>query len=462
MTTNATDIRRVKMSMPDRVFLSSDTDVVRTHIVGVPLFRISGTAAAFVEDLTARLRATKTITAPFNYRVPARWPRRRWEVVEAAAVDFSSHVVRTTLPTPGSMRDLEAVVAQIHSQALDRAKPLWELHVIDGLADGRIALCLKIHHALMDAMTLIKFMTRTFSPDLNVRSLVPIWSLPPRSSSGTERRRLGFVRTLGVMRELAAAAWRLVLEACRRTDLAIAIPLRCPRSRRLNGRLSAVRSWAAIELDTTRLRELARRADASLNELVLAALSTVLREYLIARGELPPRGLTAGVPASNRGPNADPRHDASGMILVNLFTDLADPAERLRNIVRSSRLAKEHVASMSQEAADRYALLAMAPALLQSVTRLSGRVRAPFNVTVSNVAGPSSPQYLLGAALDGLLAAAPIFPGQLLNMTVVSAGERIGVAFTTCAAAIGDTNRLAELFGDAVAELETIVRKTAA
>lgn len=459
MTTN---LRLIKMSMPDRVFLSSDTDVVRTHMVGIPLFRIPGTAAAFVEELLAWARATTILTTPFN-RVPIRWPRRRWGIIEAAAVDFSHHVVRTTLPPPGSMRDLEAAVARIHSQPLDRAKPLWELHVIDGLADGRIALCLKVHHALMDAMTLVKLMVRTFTSHPDEDVLRPIWSLPPRSSnSAGNRRRLGVARTLGVMRELAAAAWRFLVEAWRPTDPAFAIPLRCPRSRRLNGRLSPDRSWAATEFDSARLRELAHRAGASLNELFLAALSTVLREYLGARGELPHRSLTAGVPASNRGPTADPWHDASGMILVNLFTDLPDPAERLRGIIRSSRLAKEHVASMSPQAADRYAVLTMAPALLQEVVGLSGRVRAPFNVTVSNVAGPSSPQYLFGAALDGLYAAAPVFHGQLLNLTVVSTGGRIGVSFTTCASAMGDTSRLAELFDDAIAELESVVRETAA
>ena len=361
------------------------------------------------------------------------------------------------------MRDLEAAIAHIHSRPLDRAKPLWELTVIDGLADGRIALCFKVHHALMDAMTLIKLMSRTFSSDVDDGEIRPIWCLPPCSSSATGgRRRLGVARTLGVMRELAAAAWRFLVEAWRPTDPAFAVPLRCPPLRRLNGRLSPHRSWAAIEFDSARLRDLAHRAGASLNELLLAALSTVLREYLTARGELPHRSLTAGVPASNRGPTADPWHDANGMILVNLFTDLADPAERLGGIIRSSRLAKEHVASMSPQAADLHAVLTFGPALLQEATRLSGRVRAPFNVTVSNVAGPSSPQYLNGAAMDGLFAAAPLFHGQLLNMAVVSTGGRIGVAFTTCAEAMGDTSRLPELFGDAVAELEAVVQQTAA
>jgi WS/DGAT/MGAT family acyltransferase len=454
-------MKHIAMSMSDRIFLSSDTDVVRTHMLGVPLLRIPGNAAEFVDDLVARFPTT-TVTAPFN-RVPTRWPRRHWEVIDADAVDFSHHVVRTTLPPPGSMRDLEAAIARIHSRPLDRAKPLWELHVIDGLADGRIALCMKVHHALMDAMRLIKLMSRTFSSDADDGELRPIWCLPPRSSSATGGRpRLGVARKLSVVRELVAGAWRFLAEAWRPTDPAFAVPLRCPRSRRLNGRLSRHRSWAAIEFDGARLRELAHRAEASLNELFLAALSTVLREYLTARGELPHRSLTAGVPASNRGPTADPWHDAGGMILVNLFTDLADPAERLRGIIRSSRLAKEHVASMSRQAADRYALLTFAPYLLQEATRLSGRVRAPFNVTVSNVAGPSSPQYLQGAALDGLFAAAPLFHGQLLNLTVVSTGGRIGVAFTACAAALGDTSRLAELFDDAVAELETVVRESAA
>ncbi|WP_067810356.1 wax ester/triacylglycerol synthase family O-acyltransferase [Mycobacterium sp. ACS1612] len=449
------------MSLADRVFLSSDTDVVHTHISGVPIFRIPGTVSDFVEDLMTRARSSAAVTPPFNYRVPARWPRRRWEIIDVRAVDFSAHVLRTALPSPGSMRDLETVIAHIHSKPLDRSKPLWELHIIDGLADGRIALCLKVHHALMDAMTLLKFMARTFSSSPNNVELQPIWALPPRSSACARPKRLGLARTFGVVGELLLAAWRILLEAWRRTDPAFAIPLRCPRSRLLNGLLSRERSWAAIEFDARRLHDLARRADASLNELILAALSTVLRHYLSACGELPRRSLTAGVPASNRGPDADPRHDASGMILVNLFTDVADPAERLHNIIRSSRLAKEHVASMSRQAADRYAVLAMAPALLQAATGLSGRVRAPFNVTVSNVAGPSTPQYLLGAPMDGLFAAAPIFPGQLLNLSVVSAAGRLGVAFTACAAAL-DARRLADLFGDAVGELETqIVAATA-
>jgi diacylglycerol O-acyltransferase len=236
-------MKHIAMSMSDRIFLSSDTDVVRTHMLGVPLLRIPGNAAEFVDDLVARFPTT-TVTAPFN-RVPTRWPRRHWEVIDADAVDFSHHVVRTTLPPPGSMRDLEAAIARIHSRPLDRAKPLWELHVIDGLADGRIALCMKVHHALMDAMRLIKLMSRTFSSDADDGELRPIWCLPPRSSSATGGRpRLGVARKLSVVRELVAGAWRFLAEAWRPTDPAFAVPLRCPRSRRLNGRLSRHRSWA--------------------------------------------------------------------------------------------------------------------------------------------------------------------------------------------------------------------------
>jgi len=248
MTEKPTGVRRIKMSLADRVFLSSDTDVVHTHISGVPMFRVSGPVSAFVEDLMARARASTAVTPPFSYRVPARWPRRRWEVIDVRAVDFSAHVLRTTLSSPGSMRDLETVVAQIHSKPLDRSKPLWELHIIDGLADGRVALCLKVHHALMDAMTLLKFMARTFSSNPDDREPTLIWSLPARASTGASRRRLGFARTFSVVGELLLAAWRILLEAWRRTDPAFAIPLRCPKSRLLNGLLSRERSWAAIEL----------------------------------------------------------------------------------------------------------------------------------------------------------------------------------------------------------------------
>lgn len=142
------------------------------------------------------------------------------------------------------------------------------------------------------------------------------------------------------------------------------------------------------------MQALAQSCGASLNEILLAILSGALRRYLTERGELPARSLVAGVPVASRSGFADPRHNAGAMILVNLFTDRADPQDRLQGVVRSSALAKEHLYTMSPAAADHYAVLTFGPFMLQELARLSGRVNAPFNVTLSNVAGPREQRYL--------------------------------------------------------------------
>jgi diacylglycerol O-acyltransferase len=443
-------MKRTAMSMPDRVFLSFDTESVFTHMSLISIFRIPDTTKGFVADLVARLRAGQTVVGPFNYRAPSRWPRRRWDVLDRGDIDLDHHVIHSALPAPGGMRQLESAIARVHSRPLDPTKPLWETHVIEGLADGRFAICFKVHHALMDGVALMDQFARMVSSDPLDRDLRPIWAVPLRRPAAP------VVRWLGAGRELARGARRFAAEGLHPTDPAFAVPMAGPRSRLLNGQLSRQRSWATTEFDAARMHSLAERADASINEIFLAALSGALRRYLTERGELPGRGLVAGVPVASRSGAGDSRHNAGGMILVNLFTDLADPVERLRGIKRSSALAKEHLDSMSPSAADLYAVLTFGPFMLQEVTHLSGRVRAPFNVTVSNVPGPRAQRYLLGAPLDGLFGAANLGHGQRLNMTVVSAGDHIGVGFTGCGDALGDVDRLADHLGDAVVELEAV------
>jgi diacylglycerol O-acyltransferase len=445
-------MKRTAMSMPDRVFLSFDTETVFTHMSLISIFRIRDTTNGFVADLVARLRAADTVVEPFNYRAPARWPRRRWDVLDRGDIDLGHHLIHSALPAPGGPRQLQSAIARVHSRPLDPTKPLWETHVLEGMADGRFAICHKVHHALMDGVALMDQFCRMVSSDPLDRDLRPVWAIPLGRSAAPAIPG----RVLGTARELAGGARRFAAEARHPTDPALAVPLTGPRSRLLNGRVSRQRSWATTEFDVARMRALAERADASINEIFLAALSGALRRYLIERDELPERGLIAGVPVASRSDTGDPRHNAGGMILVNLFTDLTDPVDRLRGVKRSSALAKQHLDSLSAPAADLYAVLTFGPFMLQELTHLSGRVRAPFNVTVSNVPGPRAQRYLLGAALDGLFGAANLGHGQRLNMTVVSAGGRIGVGCTGCGDALADIDRLADHLGDAVAELEAV------
>lgn len=443
------------MSIPDRVFLSFDTDYVFTHIAILAAFALPDTASqGFVGDLVAKLRADTRFVEPFNFRI-APGVRRRWQVLDDNDIDLDHHLVHWALPPPGTMRQLDAAVARVHSRPLDPAKPLWQLHVIEGVERDRFAVYLKVHHALMDGMAVMSVFSRMVSPDPDDRDLRPIWSLDlPGPNSATTRQH----ETRRIAADLTAQARQFVREGRHPTDPAFAVPMTGPRSKLLNGRLSRQRSFATQTFDADRMRRLADRADASLNDLFLVVLSGALRRYVAERAGLPERGLVAGVPVASRSGVSDPRHNAGGLILVNLFTDLPAPIDRLRGIKRSSALAKEHLESVSPAAADLYAVLTFGPFMIQEVTRLSGRVKAPFNVTVSNVPGPHAQHYLLGARHHALYGLANLGHGQRLNMTVVSASGRIGVGFTGCGDALGDVHVLADYLTDAVAELEAALR----
>lgn len=438
------------MSVRDRIFLSSDTDQVFIHMGGLAIF--CSPYPGFAGDLVARMRTALSFNEPFNFR-PGRCRRRQvWEVLADGEINLDHHLVHTALPAPGTRRQLESAIARIHSRPLDPDKPLWEFHVIEGLESNRIALYAKVHHALMDAMILMGLFAQMTSVDPDDQQLQPFWVMPLPGRDGTARQPSD---RLAILRQLGTQGMRFLREARHPTDSAFAVPMAGPHSRLLNGRVSRRRSFATQSFDEDRIRRLAARAGASINEIFLAALSGALRQYVGQREGLPGRGLLAAVPVASRSGAAHPRHNAGALVVVNLFTDQSDPGARLDGIRRSSALAMQHLGLVSPQAADVYAYLTFGPYILLELTGLSGRVRSPYNVTVSNVAGPKEPRYLLGATQEELYGLTNLGHGQRLSMTVLSAGGRMGVGFTGCGEALADVDRLADLLADQVSELET-------
>ncbi len=175
-------------------------------------------------------------------------------------IDLDHHLVHWALPAPGTMRQLDAAVARVHSRPLDPTKPLWQLHVIEGIETDRFAVYLKVHHALMDGMAVMTLFSMMVSPDPDDRVLRPIWSVElPRPKSATTRR--PEIRRIAA--DLTAQARLFVREGRHPTDPAFAVPMTGPRCKLLNGRLSRQRSFATQAFDAEAMRRLAERADAS-------------------------------------------------------------------------------------------------------------------------------------------------------------------------------------------------------
>jgi diacylglycerol O-acyltransferase len=237
------------------------------------------------------------------------------------------------------------------------------------------------------------------------------------------------------------------------TGEGMVVPFTAPLSV-LNGRVREKRRFATQQFAMERLRNLAKAADCTLNDVVLAICGGALRRFLEERGGLPDKSLTTGIPVSVRPAGDEDGGNAITFIIASLGTDLADARERLAAIRASVRHAKDHVQSLPKQAMMQYTVLLMAPTILTLLTGIGGRTRPMFNITISNVPGPDKPLYFRGAELVAIYPASIVTHGQALNITCESYAGSMNFGFTGCHASLPSMQRLAVYAEDALAELE--------
>jgi WS/DGAT/MGAT family acyltransferase len=206
-----------------------------------------------------------------------------------------------------------------------------------------------------------------------------------------------------------------------------------------------------------RLRSLAKEAECTLNDIVLAICGGALRRFLEERGDLPAKSLTTGIPVSVRPADDDGSGNAITFIIATLGTDIPDARERLAAIRQSVRLAKEHVQSLPKQAMLQYTVLLMAPTILTLLTGIGGRTRPMFNITISNVPGPDKPLYFRGAELVAIYPASIVTHGQALNITCESYAGAMNFGFTGCHSSLPSMQRLAVYAEEALKELEAAI-----
>ncbi|MFI1966378.1 wax ester/triacylglycerol synthase family O-acyltransferase [Streptomyces pathocidini] len=460
----------MRVEAGSRTFLAYDSAATAQHVGAIATFALpDGAGPGYLQELFSELSAAPAAAAPFTFRpVGARLgaATAAWRVLAAHEIDLGHHVRRSALPRPGGPRELDALVSRLHSQPLDPARPLWEFHLIEGLADHRFAFYFKVHHALMDGAGLLLRLLRMLDP-APTDAVRPFWATanepsayglsagepgggePSAGEPGAGEPSGGGAPTAA---DVARAARRLAAEARGERDPALALPYAVPRSM-LNRRIGRQRVVATLSCELEQLRSAARAAGVTVNEILLAACGGGLRRYLRERGALPERTLTAGTPVSTRAPGDSTHLISITMAAMSLGTDVADPVERVRLVARSSALAKERAHGLPQGLATVYGAAFSVPFVTQHVLGLGGRTRTPYSVVVSNVAGPPEPRYLRGARLESLSAAGSICHGMALFIAAVSAGGRFSVVFTGDRGTVPRVHDLARYTGDALAEL---------
>ncbi len=454
-----------RVSPVDAAWLAIESRDTPMHVGGLFEFTLPADAReGYLEALFAQMREKRTIPPPWNLKlvelplVGSRLPA----MTQSHDVDLDYHVRHSALPHPGGQRELGVLVSRLHSNELDLHRPLWEVHLIEGLERNRFAIYTKIHHSLVDGVSGMRLMTRALSTDPRDRSTPTFWTVgagqrPERvSESGGGPLSL----PLGLLRESAAAAGGLSRAAL---DLAVAAvderplqaPYRAPSSV-LGGRLGGQRRFATQQYELDRIKRLAVSFGCTLNDVVLYLSGTALRRYLAEHAQLPDRPLTAGIPVNLREAGDQSMGTAIGMIVAELGTNIADPVERMRAISRSTDEAKRHLSRLPSEARTSYTLLLNAPYIAGLMLGLGRHAPVPFNVAISNVPGPTEPLYINGSRLDALFPLSLLTHGNALNITCVSYAGTLNFGFTGARDTMPHLQRLAIYMGEALGEIERL------
>ncbi|SEQ53698.1 Protein of unknown function [Solimonas aquatica] len=445
------------LSPLDQLFLLLERRNQPMHVGGLQLLRPPADAPAdFLARQVEKLREATAALPPFNLRLNRRFGNWFW--VEDEAFDLEAHFRHLALPAPGRIRELLALVSQLHSAPLDRAKPLWELYVISGIEDGRFAIYAKIHHALVDGIAATRILRKSMSEDRSAE-LTPPWTLQRRNRErepGADLAIVGLARLIEGARTQAATIpvvtrelYRSIREARENPDFVSAF--QAPRSI-LNQRITGSRRFAAQSYSLPRIRALLKPLHATVNDIVLAMCASALRRYLMDLEALPQKPLIAMVPLSLRRDDSDEGNQIA-MILANLGTHLANPLDRLETIRGSVQDAKRRYSRLGGAAMLNYVAAVMAPAGLNIATGLAPRWQS-FNVIISNVPGPKRPLYWSGASLEGMYPVSVITDGLALNITLTSYVDRLEFGIIACRRTLPRIQRLLDYLEQGLVELE--------
>ena len=452
----------------DAAFLYFETPTMHMHVCGLivldPSTMPGGYSFAAVRDHIqsrgSRISGFRRTLA----QVPLNLSRPYW--VEYADFDIDYHVRRFAVPSPGGPKELAEIVGDIASRPLDRSRPLWEMHVVEGLVDGNVALVAKVHHATVDGVSGSNLLYHLF--DLEPEPTSPStpadpWE-PERKPSDLGLLTRGVVdvvkRPLGVAKLTPSTLLRVgnILWSSRRNGGRSATPFTAPRTS-FNATLTPHRTVAYTNVKLDDVKRVKTAFDVKVNDVVTAVVGGALRRYLADRDELPERPLIAAVPVSVHAQTADRQGTTKvSFMFSDLGTELEDPVERLRTIAAANASAKEINSMVGANTLMEWADYA-APntfslaARLYSSLRFAERHPVVHNLVLSNVPGPPFPLYLRGARLLGLYPLGPIMDGAGLNATVLSHEDRIGFGFIACRELMPQLWDLADAVADALQEL---------
>jgi diacylglycerol O-acyltransferase len=446
----------------DSSFLHLEDGATPMHVAAAAI--LEGRAPAYdelIEQILSRLPLVPRYRQRLAF-VPFGQGRPVW--VDDPHFNVAFHVRHTALPGPGGDEQLKRLCGRVFSQALDRSRPLWELWLVEGLADDRFALLSKTHHALVDGISGVDIATVLFDTSPNAAGVSPERERIPRPLP-TDAQLLAdallerATAPAEIARSVRAAlrgprqvAARLGGAACGLGAVARAGLRGAPPSP-LNVRIGPHRRFTWVRSDLQQFKVVKNALGGTVNDVVLAAVAGALGRYLQRHDEsIDDLVLRAMVPVSVR---ADVERGALGNRVAAMWAGLpvgeTDPVTRLRRISDEMSGVKESGQAIGAQVLTELTGFAP-PTIMAQAARLSARQRM-FNLVVTNLPGPQFPLYMLGRRLREMFPMVPLAANQALGIAIMSYHGQLNFGLNADYDALPDVELLAQDLTEAIAEL---------
>ncbi|MBK6288145.1 MAG: wax ester/triacylglycerol synthase family O-acyltransferase [Gammaproteobacteria bacterium] len=464
-----------QLSGQDAMFLYGEMDNTPMHIGPVLIYDPSTAPDGIVRfkdilrTFQERLHRSPVFTRKLM-NVPLGIDHPFW--VDDPNTDVEFHVRHIALPKPGDWRQFCIQIARLHARALDRAHPLWEAYIIEGLDNipdlpkGSFAMFLKIHHAAMDGATGVEIMgalhdlspTATVNPPSGKRKRAAAapgeLQLLRKVAGSVLRQPFGLVRMLGE----AVPVWRRVQEGKKEKRFR---SLGDKERTRFNARVSPHRVFGAVNFDLPSVIAIKNSVPgATVNDVMMTIVAGAMRAYLKGKDELPAKSLVTGAPVNVR---TDEEKTSGGnvvsMMSIALRTDVAAPLARLQAVHEEAVGSKAYMNAVGARTLTDWSnrLPAQVTALgfrAASATGLLSTTKPVFNTIITNVPGPQVPLYMAGARLVRSFGAGPCMDGNGLFQVVTSYAGQIAISFQSCRDMMPDPDEYEACLAQSFAELK--------
>jgi diacylglycerol O-acyltransferase len=450
-----------RLSPIDSGFLLTESHHSPKHVAALLIFRLpKGKGPAWLKSMLKEMKRWPP-GFPFNQRLKNGFGPL-FELEEDRHFEIDYHVRHTVIPKPGNDEQLLDVVARMHANLLDRDRPLWEFHLIEGLSQRRFAFYFKIHHSLADGITIGRWLEDSGTPSPDDHKTPPIWARTPDPEERAESDldlidvlrngfgllSTGFQTVLGVSLLSARILKKRLFEG----DTRIALPFSAPRTP-INVMPGAARKISVTSYPLQAVKAIGKSQGCSINDVIMTLCDIAVSRYFEEHDDAPEGPLVAYMPVNIRTSDDEGDGNLVTLLQVKLAANHEDPLASLHEVSESIHSAREVYSGASREAVQYYALMVALVSLAEELLKLHTIVRPVENLVISNVPGSREQLYFRGAEELCLFPVSTLPPMTALNVTVCSYNGTLYFGLIAGRSAVPDLDTLTSYMDEAYRQL---------